>query len=229
MKSLLLAATAALALAAALPAGAAVIYQNSTVVGAVTGSNIDGATAVADSFTAAAGSVATSVDFLSFVYYQDGTPTSVDWAISNGDPFAGGTIFAHGTAVPVNTLLVPDVRFGLYNIYDSVFSIGSVALTGGDYWLTLSHGTTVGGHQPLAWDMNGGPSLSFQSVPGAPAEIRTDSHAFSILGTVGDVAPAGGGATAAVPEPAAWALMLAGFGGIGAALRRRREVLALAA
>lgn len=32
-----------------------------------------------------------------------------------------------------------------------------------------------------------------------------------------------------VPEPAAWALMLAGFGGVGAALRRRRRPAALAA
>jgi hypothetical protein len=33
--------------------------------------------------------------------------------------------------------------------------------------------------------------------------------------------------TAAVPEPAAWALMILGFGGIGAALRRRRETIPL--
>jgi hypothetical protein len=31
----------------------------------------------------------------------------------------------------------------------------------------------------------------------------------------------------AVPEPATWALMLAGFGGLGAALRRRRQTTAL--
>ena len=29
---------------------------------------------------------------------------------------------------------------------------------------------------------------------------------------------------AAVPEPAAWALMIVGFGGVGAMLRRRREM-----
>lgn len=32
----------------------------------------------------------------------------------------------------------------------------------------------------------------------------------------------------AVPEPAAWAMMLVGFGGLGAALRRRRAILAIA-
>ena len=40
----------------------------------------------------------------------------------------------------------------------------------------------------------------------------------------GNVLAAGGG----VPEPAGWALMIAGFGGVGAALRSRRKV-ALAA
>jgi hypothetical protein len=36
----------------------------------------------------------------------------------------------------------------------------------------------------------------------------------------------GGGHETVVPEPAAWALMIAGFGGVGAMLRRRRAVLA---
>lgn len=36
------------------------------------------------------------------------------------------------------------------------------------------------------------------------------------------------GVTAAVPEPSTWAMMLLGFGGLGALLRRRRSVLAAA-
>jgi hypothetical protein len=36
----------------------------------------------------------------------------------------------------------------------------------------------------------------------------------------------GGGVKGAVPEPATWAAMLLGFGGIGAALRRRRSLAA---
>ncbi len=34
----------------------------------------------------------------------------------------------------------------------------------------------------------------------------------------------GVGAAGGVPEPGAWALLLLGFGGVGAALRRRRAV-----
>ena len=211
----------AILLAAALPAAAVdVIYQNSTVVGTNAAFDI-GTAAIANSFTANPGSVATSIDFLTWVYYQDGEPTSVDWAISNGDPFTGGTTFAHGTAATPSTFL-HYVDFGIYNLFDTVISIGSVALNGGDYWLTLTNGHTTGDTQPLAWDLNGGPSLAFQSVPGAPGPIRTDSNAFEILGTVGAVSPV----AASVPEPAAWALMLLGFGGLGAALRARRRTLA---
>lgn len=49
------------------------------------------------------------------------------------------------------------------------------------------------------------------------------------IGGVGQVSINGiGGVTAAVPEPAAWALMILGFGGAGAALRRQRRQAALA-
>lgn len=53
---------------------------------------------------------------------------------------------------------------------------------------------------------------------GAGDSGRSDfgSHGFS-----------GGTAGAAVPEPAAWSLMLLGFGGLGALLRRRRGQVAL--
>jgi hypothetical protein len=34
------------------------------------------------------------------------------------------------------------------------------------------------------------------------------------------------GSVAAVPEPATWAMMILGFGGVGATLRRRRQILA---
>ena len=37
-----------------------------------------------------------------------------------------------------------------------------------------------------------------------------------------------GSGFAAVPEPAAWALMLVGFGGVGVAIRRRRATYAFA-
>jgi len=53
-------------------------------------------------------------------------------------------------------------------------------------------------------------------VPGKPA---TGSSIQSSLGGGFFYTPV----TGAVPEPATWAMMLLGFGGIGAAMRRRRK------
>jgi hypothetical protein len=54
--------------------------------------------------------------------------------------------------------------------------------------------------------------LSYGECCGGPAVIRFDVN----------------GAPAGVPEPATWAMMLAGFGGLGAAIRNRRAKAALA-
>jgi hypothetical protein len=59
-----------------------------------------------------------------------------------------------------------------------------------------------------------GPSVSF--VPGSDFSVITFSSG-KIVGTgVSSVIP--------LPEPAAWALMLVGFGGLGAAMRSRRRL-----
>lgn len=53
---------------------------------------------------------------------------------------------------------------------------------------------------------------------------------FSVVLTDTPFTPGGGGSgvRGAAPEPAAWALMLVGFAGMGAVLRRRRRTLAVA-
>jgi hypothetical protein len=74
----------------------------------------------------------------------------------------------------------------------------------------------------------GGPSGDFNlfaATPGAP----TGTFYFQLTAAGGDslavtsIRPAGG-----VPEPAAWALMIGGFGLAGAALRRQRRLVAAA-
>jgi hypothetical protein len=49
-----------------------------------------------------------------------------------------------------------------------------------------------------------------------PTEVFFDSHTFGVFSTA-----------AAVPEPSTWAMMLAGFGGLGAVLRSRRKAAAI--
>jgi hypothetical protein len=62
-------------------------------------------------------------------------------------------------------------------------------------------------------------------VDGASYECQGSFSCYDLGG--GDTRFIGSGSANYVPEPAAWALALVGFGGLGAALRRRRN-LALA-
>ena len=75
--------------------------------------------------------------------------------------------------------------------------------------------------------------------PGFPGPIDfSPANGASILGTYTSFGVSGGGgsvagrilfpATAAVPEPASWALMLVGFGLVGGALRQRRTAVRFA-
>ncbi|MBJ7413077.1 MAG: PEP-CTERM sorting domain-containing protein [Phenylobacterium sp.] len=54
-----------------------------------------------------------------------------------------------------------------------------------------------------------------------------EDHSASWCG-VGEIIFADGSSVGGVPEPATWAMMIMGFGGIGATLRRRRQTLATA-
>ena len=60
---------------------------------------------------------------------------------------------------------------------------------------------------------------------------RVDFTANSELGSVADSIQInqGAGGVAGVPEPATWAMMLLGFGGLGSVLRSRRARVSLAA
>jgi hypothetical protein len=106
-----------------------------------------------------------------------------------------------------------------------------------------------------AWIQGGGTSGSFNETPGngGAATFTSDvynvshlapgtgSFAFNLLSAtpkfgagagkaLNTVRANGGGNFSAgvVPEPAAWALMIMGFGGIGAMIRRRKTIAALA-
>jgi hypothetical protein len=80
---------------------------------------------------------------------------------------------------------------------------GSVFLSAGTYAIDL-----------LQWENGGGTNL--QAIVAGPGATT-----YAVLG--GDYLSTDAGG---VPEPAAWALMLTGFGGLGAMLRRRRAVAA---
>ncbi|THD72156.1 MAG: PEP-CTERM sorting domain-containing protein [Phenylobacterium sp.] len=74
----------------------------------------------------------------------------------------------------------------------------------------------------FASDLVGPTGTTIQIVPTAQGgSFKLDGY--------GDFIDITQGTVTALPEPATWGLMLLGFGGLGAVLRRRRADLALAA
>ncbi|HEY7901172.1 MAG TPA: PEPxxWA-CTERM sorting domain-containing protein [Caulobacteraceae bacterium] len=83
------------------------------------------------------------------------------------------------------------------DIYLGSQLVGAITLASGDPWAT--HTLTFTGSGNLAF-----------------VEVGPSDNQGNVLDNV---------TLSAVPEPAAWALMLAGFAGLGAAMRRRRVAL----
>ena len=125
---------------------------------------------------------------------------------------AGNNQFAGFTT---NTILSAAPFQGYYLIEAAAYA--------GPYAKLLFHTSTLAG-------FTGGPLCSDFDV--APAYCGFSSVAYTANGAFS--ALASGGATqrdvqGAVPEPATWAVMLVGFGGLGFALRRRRALQGTAA
>lgn len=108
---------------------------------------------------------------------------------------------------------------GLYS-FAGAFSYNDVSPTGVDVAAFIggvSQITNSVGSFNFDATMTAGQKVNF--AVGAAGNYGFDSTGFALTATGPD--PVGG-----VPEPAAWALMILGFGGAGAALRRRRMSLA---
>ena len=91
---------------------------------------------------------------------------------------------------------------------------GAFALSAGTYWMGMS-----GSDAELGWtsyDYGDGQPATQRQLSGEGVSFTPSIHTlgYQVEGAAG----------AAVPEPAAWAMMLTGFLGAGAALRSRRRV-----
>ncbi|HXV00993.1 MAG TPA: PEP-CTERM sorting domain-containing protein [Caulobacteraceae bacterium] len=212
MKSANFLAAAAVALAAG-SAGASTIYSNGPYNGQVDAFTINFGISAADSFTGSG--VATGANFVSWNFVGD-TPESVDWEITSGNPLSGGgfTVLGSGTATIGSSLIAGSPNKYGYDLYSDTISFSGVTLAGGDYWFVLSNATDTGG-DPMYWDDNNGPSSAWSSIFG---DLTNDSNAFDPGSNSEAFSILGGGA----PEPATWDLVLAGFAGLGSALRLRR-------
>jgi hypothetical protein len=169
-----------------------------------------------DDFQLSSGTAITGLTYNYFLF--DGPASayvSTDWSIWNSDPrtsFAGGPDQS-GNAVGI----LSDGAAGSLLVTISGLN---VTLGSGTYWLGLQNILSDGSSTTYARSGSSHLGNASQSdVNGEFVNAQLADAAFTL---------SGGSATVTVPEPTTWALMMIGFGGLGATLRRRRA-MALAA
>ena len=199
------------------PAGAAVV----TYRGYDAGTNAPGANALAaaDAFDAATNT--TIIDFESFL------PTGVfidGFGTITGSPGGAASLYGENTTaggdyflqVAVNTVtfnfITPISAFGAFFGGMQVDTTAIVFLDGGGVQTVNIGGDPDEGGFAFVGFTDFGQSITAVTIDSKIDVFSVDDVRF--------------GGRAAVPEPGAWALMLAGFGLAGAAIRNRRRAFA---
>ena len=136
--------------------------------------------------------------------------------------------FLVGTAAPVNYLGIAD-----FSATDTTFVINVYCDVQCDWSNSNFNGFDLVDFYGVAAPFTGASINAATSYAGFDASrltftansVSVDLNGLTANGTIKiDIAGGGG----AVPEPATWSLMIGGFGGLGAVLRRRRASSALA-
>ena len=195
-----------MALCAAPPAAASVLYSNGTISGQTLGFTINNGYAVSNSFTLSSAATISSISFGSWVEQGDSL-NNVMWSIVAAPEDYSTGAMAQGSSTFLDSN-------GEFDIFSSSFETGDVTLAAGTYYLVLQNAVTSQSGFAY-WDENFGPSTASDSSIGPlTADNGYGSESFEIFSS---------DSTSATPEPAAWSLMLVGFGGLGAVLRANRR------
>ena len=156
----------------------------------------------------------------SWASFGDHTTGTGNMLIVNGSETPGAIIWGeNGLSVEANTTYY--FSTWIASTYPTSpaeldFSINGVAIGP-----TFTASTTTGDWQLFQASWNSGASTT-ANIALVNQNLAFNGNDFALDDIGLSTAPAG------VPEPASWALMLAGFTGLGAMLRRRRAALALA-
>ncbi len=207
----------ALALVIAAPASAGTIFQSlpgltvaPVVAGYCSSCNPFLQFRIYDSFSLASAATINSVTFAIDTSFNAGNSVNVGFFGRNG-ALPGASIasydFTPAQFTGVTPLMTGERTRALVTV-----DIGSLALGAGDYAISFFNpaGLSIPAYA------NPGGSLYQSGNFFSPSTFYADrSAAFSL-----------DSATAAVPEPASWAMMIIGFGLVGAARRRRVAVAA---
>jgi hypothetical protein len=227
MKAITLALAASLALTAVAPALADPITLN------FAGLNGDAEEFVNDYYNGGTGSLGSSGGTNYGISFSNGLACSVlpNGACNSGGLPDGGNLlfFTDGSASQMNVSGGFDTGFSFYYSAVNVPAFVNVysGLNGtGDLLATLNLAVTPS--IPGAPGCNGGGFCPYVAVG---VNFGGIAHSVDFGGSANQVAFAAitlGSATAgagdgAVPEPASWAMMLAGFGAVGTAMRRRQR------
>lgn len=155
--------------------------------------------------------------------FTNDTNTSVAF-MASGDVLSarGGQARIEGATAGLDNLMLSLTGGATFN--DLEFNLFGGTATSVSFSLVDNMGEVFNFTQALT---NGENFFGFQGIDG---QTIASASFTAIGGTIGDVRqirlnPAV--AVSAVPEPATWAMMLLGFGGIGASMRRRRAIKAI--
>ena len=178
----------------------------------VVGSTINNGFRVTDDFVLASPSTVTGVAFPAWSFA--GALQSVDWAITT--LALGGTTLASGTATSFTTVLTANPNGQGFNVFTETFSISSLPLAAGTYWLQLSN-AIESGTRFVFWDAAFIPAGN--AVNNSAGDLAT-TMTFQILGSD----------AATTPLPATLPLFATGLGALGLlGWRRKKKAAALAA
>jgi hypothetical protein len=177
---------------------------------------------IADDFISATGG---SIDHVTW-WGSEATSNDFELVLQNNNPVLGEPdLTPSGNITTGGLKLLLTASSSAYSIpglfqFDADLAPGWSVAAGTDYWLTVANvnngwqwaealaGPTVGSELFNAHSSTGPGCLDGGPHCGPWTDVHTD-FAFKIT---------------AVPEPATWAVMLVGIGGLGATLRRRRAL-----